>query len=245
MTGSSRELGVPTADSGEPDIAETTARYLADELSAADAAAFEARVAAEPQIYRDIDFSLRLKEGLATLEERAELAPLMTRDRRRVFAAAAIAAAMAVLVGVVWFSRTASHAGPIILARARAELLDESGKPLPLAGRVTLVRTRGLVQADEVTLPTARATIELSVLPPGAEAEARYSVLLNRRETGRSTPAAGEIRGLTVDAGGYLDVFVDSSTLKPGAYAITLRAEGGESRVPEGEIAFVVVPSSL
>jgi hypothetical protein len=234
---------VSIADSDELDMAESAARYLADQMSAAEAAAFEARVAMEPQLYRHIDFSLRLKEGLATLHDQGKLAPLLTRDRRRVFAAAAVAAAIALLVGVVWLTRTASHAEVIRVARAGAELLDESGKPLPVAGRVTLLRTRGGGgQASEVTLPSARATIEFVLLPPSVDGRARYRVFLNRREDVGGSAAAGELRGIIADANGYLDIFVDSSTLKPGAYAIELRAEGGEGHVAEDEVAFVVLP---
>ena len=229
-----------SADSVEPGLAETAARYLADELSASDAAAFEARVAAEPQLYRDIDFSLRLKEGLATLEDREELGPLLTRDKRRVFAAAAIAAALALLVGVVWLSRTAPRAEVVTLARVGADLLDESGNPLPAAGRVMLVRTRGGGRENEVKLPPRRASIEWAMLPPRVEGAPRYSVFLNRRADGEGSARVGEIRGVAVDASGYLEVFVDSSTLKPGMYAITLQAEGVKALISEGEVAFVV-----
>jgi hypothetical protein len=233
-----------TADSGELDLAETTARYLADQLDAADASAFEARVAAEPRLYRDIDFSLRLKEGLATLQDRGELASLMKPDRRRVFAAAAIAAAIALLVGVVWLSRTASHAGAVTLARAGEALLDDAGKPLPTTGRVMLVRTRGDLGAREVTLPAARASIELLLEPPSIEGRPQYHIFLKRQDGGAIDAKVGELGSVAVDASGYVDVFVDSSTLKPGMYAIALRTEGGgESPIPAAEVAFVVVPS--
>jgi hypothetical protein len=241
MTGSSAGGGGSAADSGEFGVADTAARYLADELSAADAAAFEARVAAEPQLYRDIDYSLRLREGLATLRDRGELVPLMRRDRRRAFASAAAIAAAALLIGIVWLSRTAQHSEPVILARAGAQLLDESGKALPIGARVTLLRTRGAARVNEVMLPAARAAIELVLLPPSLVREARYTVFLIRR-VGEGSPVRGEIRGVTVDASGYLDLFIDSSTLEPGAYAIELRTGDGETGVPEGEIAFDVIP---
>jgi hypothetical protein len=231
---------VLSTHSVELGLAETAARYLADELSATDAAAFEARVEAEPRLYRDIDFSLRLKEGLATLEDREELAPLLTRDRRRVFAAAAIAAAIALLVGVVWLTRTAPRAEVVTLARVGTDLLDESGNPLPVAGRVTLVRTRGGGQANEVKLPAGRASIEWALLPPRVDGPPRYSVFLNRRADGDGSARVGEIRGVAVDANGYVEVFVDSSTLKPGMYAITLQAEGGKALISESEVAYVV-----
>ena len=232
-------------DSSEPDMAETTARYLADQLSAADAAAFEARVAAQPQLYRDIDVALRLKEGLATLQERGELAPLLARDRRRVFAAAAIAAAIALVVGALWLGRTAPHAEAVILASAEAALLDASGKQLPVAARVTLVRTRGGVQANEVTLPAARAALELALVPPSIDGRVRYRVSLNRTESGGSVAKVGEIRDVTVDASGYVHLFIDAATMTPGIYAIALQAEGDEDRAPRGEVGFVVLPARM
>jgi hypothetical protein len=225
--------------SGEPDVAETTARYLADELNAADAAAFEARLAADPRVYRDIDAKLRLKEGLAVLRDRGELAPLTVRDRRRLFAAAAVAAAIALLIGVAWLSRTAPR-GPVVLARAAEALLDASGKPLPVALRATLMRTRGDAHRNQLALPGTRSAIELALAPSSADGATRYDILLERRES-RGSVRIAEIRGVSVDATGFVDVFVDASALRPGTYGIALQAEGA----PGGdEIAFAVVPAA-
>ncbi len=43
------------------------ARYLADQLSPAEAEAFEAYYTQHPSMVREIEYALRLKEGLATL----------------------------------------------------------------------------------------------------------------------------------------------------------------------------------
>jgi hypothetical protein len=228
-------------DSAELDVAAIAPRYLAGDLSEADAATFEARIASEPRLYRDIDLSLRLKEGLARLQARGELEPIVRQGRRRFLIAAAIAAALLVVVGLVWVSRTGLRGESVTLARSAAELVDAQGRPLPVAARVLLARTRGGMGANEVRLPEARAAIELLLLPPRGEEQTRYRISIKRRDAAATTQVA-RMQGVAADASGYIDVFVDASTLRPGNYAMEVQREGDGDNFAagEGEVAFDV-----
>jgi hypothetical protein len=224
------------------DPVEISARYLAGELSDLEAASFEARVAQEPELYRDIELRLQLREGLAVLQAKGELEPLLGSRRRTVRIGLAIAASIiALLIGIVWFFRMSTHAEIVILASSAAELLDANSKPLPIAARYVLVRTRGTEQRNDVPLPPSRSTIELALLPSSMDARARYRISLKMQKSGAPAKPVGEIRGVAADADGYLDIFVDSSHLSPGTYEIASQTEGNEL-VSASTISFVVPP---
>src|SRR5262245_54003562 len=84
----------------------SVARYLAGQMDEAEVAEFEAQYAQDPEVVRDIERTLRLKEGLAELKERGEL-ELLLRSRaasrwysRPAVGLAAAAAISALAVGV-------------------------------------------------------------------------------------------------------------------------------------------------
>ena len=53
------------------DAEHVIARYLAGQLSAAEENGFEEYAAGHPEIFREIESTLRMKEGLAVLRDRA------------------------------------------------------------------------------------------------------------------------------------------------------------------------------
>ena len=80
------------------------ARYLAGQLSTAESAAFEAHYTSHPEVVREIERTLRLKEGLAVLRDRGELDALL-QQRNYWRPAMGLAAGIAVLVIGVWLDR--------------------------------------------------------------------------------------------------------------------------------------------
>src|ERR1700722_4712654 len=58
---------LPMMDTPRIDAEHMVARYLAGQLSAADEVSFDRYAADHPEILRDIESTLRLKEGLAVL----------------------------------------------------------------------------------------------------------------------------------------------------------------------------------
>src|SRR3569833_2987010 len=117
------------------------ARYLADQLSPQEAEAFEAYYTQHPSMVREIEYTLRLKEGLATLRDRQQLDGLMKARRWRWALPLSIAAAIAGAALGTWTWYGTSAAPPV--AAGTLEALLENGRPtLPLGGKYMLVRVR-------------------------------------------------------------------------------------------------------
>ena len=89
------------------------ARYLADQLSPAEAEAFESYYTQHPSMVREIEYELRLKEGLATLRDRGQLDALLKARRWRWALPLSIAAAVAGAALGTWTWYGSSDAAPI------------------------------------------------------------------------------------------------------------------------------------
>src|SRR5512138_3501948 len=88
------------------------ARYLADQLSPAQAEEFEAYYTQHPSMVREIEHALRLKEGLATLRDRGQLDALLKARRWRWALPLSIAAAVAGAALGTWTWFGSPSAGP-------------------------------------------------------------------------------------------------------------------------------------
>ena len=141
------------------------ARYLAGQLDDAQSAAFESYYAQHPEVVRDIERMLRLKEGLAVLEERGELKALV-RKRDYWRPGLGLAAGIAVLVVGVWL--WIGHATIAPVTSTIAALTGSSGQPLHVASTHMLVKMRGPPVVVGIPLPKERSAIEL--LPEHAAA---------------------------------------------------------------------------
>jgi hypothetical protein len=201
-------------------------RYLADQLNAADAAAFEAYYTQNPDMVRDIERTLRLKEGLAVLRERGELDSLI-RARPRWTLPLALAAALAAAVIGAWLWMAHSAATP--LAGALAELADSSGRPVPVASTLVLARTRGGAPTIEIPLPPERGAIELRMLPSSRTANERYQATVSRINVAGVTSPLGDVRGLRTSEEGFVTAYLDTAKLQPGRYSLELQPERSDS----------------
>src|SRR5688572_20915 len=116
-------------------------RYLADQLTPAEAEAFEAYYTQHPSMVKEIEYALRLKEGLATLRDRGQLDGLMRARRWRWAVPLSIAAAVMMTVTAVWTWRGIEIDSPV--AATLEGLASGRESSLPLAGKYLLVRVRG------------------------------------------------------------------------------------------------------
>jgi hypothetical protein len=205
------------------------ARYLADQLSPEEAAEFEAYYVEHPSMVREIERTLRLKEGLATLQDRGQLEALM-RARRGWAIPLSVAAALAVAVVGGWAWLRAPDTGPV--ASSLEELVAESKSPLPLAGKYLLVRVRGGEAALEIPFPAQRSALELQMLPSAGTAGAPYRVALERVESEGRADRVGEANALRPGADGLVTAVLDSARLQPGRYAVELAPEQADGTVP-------------
>lgn len=208
------------------------ARYLADQLSPAEAEAFEAYYTQHPKMVREIEYALRLKEGLATLRDRQQLDALLKARRWRWAMPLSIAAALVgVLIGTwTWYG---APGGPSPVAASLTELATGSSAAIPLGGKYLLVRVRSAEPTPlQIPIPAERSALELQVLPGGGAEGAPYRLTLDRLGSEGKSDHVGDISGLKPGADGLVAVWLDSAQLRPGRHSVELTSERGEASAP-------------
>jgi hypothetical protein len=208
------------------------ARYLADQLSPEEAAAFEAYYTQHPSMVREIEYTLRLKEGLATLRDRQQLDGLMKARRWRWALPLSIAAAIASAALGTW-TWYGSPTLPPVAAGTLEALLENNQATLPLSGKYLLVRVRSAEQVPlEIPLTAQASAVELQVLPAGGAAAAPYRLVIETHPAeGKATPIA-EVTGLVPGSDGLVAAWLDSERIQRGQYTVELASERGESAAP-------------
>lgn len=196
-------------------------RYLAGQLTAADEAAFEAFAAEHPEVYRDVERVLRLKEGLAILQDRKQLAPLVQSRSWRSYLPLAAAAVILLSCGVLLWTRH-RQAPPMILAAATADFAQPSSKSSPLVGSYVLLRSRDASTTAPIELPAQRGIVQLRILP-ATLGDPPYTARLIRLSPQGPQDSVGETTGLLASRTDlYVTVYVDTTTLTSGEYEIVL-----------------------
>lgn len=195
-------------------------RYLAGQLSDAEADAFEQSLEGNPELARDIERVARMKTGFAVLERRGELAELLKkheapRTYRKAWLAAAAVAVFA--LGFLAFRDTQIQA-PTLLAGSLAALSRHSDSPVPLRASVAMARARGMgPDAELESTGTKPAAAELEIAT-GAAPGTRYTAEL-LASGGATVGTAGK---LAADADGVVNLFLSLHALPPGAYLLRL-----------------------
>lgn len=208
------------------------ARYLADQLSPQEAEAFEAYYTQHPSMVREIEYTLRLKEGLATLRDGQQLDGLMKARGRRWALPLSIAAAIAGIALGTWTWYGSSAAAPIAAGSLEA-LLENGQATLPLGGKYMLVRVRSAETAPlAVTLPAEHSAIELQVLPAGGATAAPYRLVLQLQRAEGKPKALAEVTGLVPGPDGLVTTWLDSERIQRGRYTLELASEAGDSAAP-------------
>lgn len=212
------------------------ARYLADQLSPAEAEAFEAYYIEHPSMVREIEQALRLREGLATLRDRQQLDGLMRARRWRWALPLTIAAAVMMAVAGVLAWHGDSRGSPPVAATLQ-ELAGDAKSALPLGGKYLLVRMRGAEPALEIPLPTGRSGLELQMLPaPGIDG-APYQVEVEQVTADGRTTVFGRIHGLTPGPDGLVSAVLDSARLQSGRYVVQLTPARVDETTPAERFA--------
>ena len=209
-------------------------RYLAGQLSDAEADAFEARLESQPELARDVEQISRMKTGFAVLERRGELAKLLAHPvappKRR---AAWMAAAAAVFVGATGFLvlRQAESPTPAtLLAVSLNALSRHSDSPIPLRTSVSLARARGLgpdAVLDSSGAAPGAAVLELAT---GGDAGTHYSIELLAIDSAGARPVA-KLPDAASDDSGAMHLFVSLQAVKPGRYLLRLTPPSGGTPV--------------
>ncbi len=215
-------------------------RYLADQLTDAERSAFEARLALDPDVLRELEATARLKAGLQKLRDTGQLDALVAEQRSRTPLFFSAAAAVAVLVLGISLLRWNADGGAPMLAASISKLVDQSGSPLPIASTYAVYRKRDAYDA-EIELPASRQAIKLRVLPELRAPQASYRAALSLSVmTALLTPPVESSSCKRLETG----LSRCSSThrnLAPGKYQLVIESETRVDGSPGAEMFLIKV----
>jgi hypothetical protein len=223
-------------------------RYLADQLTESERRAYEAALAQDPEVLRELEATARLKVGLDHLRETGKLAGLMRESRlkRTQFALAMAAAIVAVVLGIgLLRSRFLSPQPSMLAATARA-LLDRSGHQLSLVGTQSVFRSRSETYDATIELPSTGGVLKLRVMPDTDQRPARYKALLTRVRDDDSEESLATVADLRPDNDNIIAIYMDLSKFTPGRYRLIVNGEtaDGQSRGSAGSFLLKFVASN-
>jgi hypothetical protein len=243
--GTEREIRMPA--SIFRDNATIASRYLADQLTDTERAAYEVALAEDPEILRELEATARMKVGLARLRTTGELQVLLRQSRffqpQVLVAMAATVAAIVIGIGL-W--RTSFNVGtPQLLAATLGALKNEAGQVLPLAATEAAYRKRAEDYDALLALPSGRVAVELRVFPQTPAPSGRYRIALSRIGDDESNHPVASISGLPASGDGFVEIFMDASKMSAGRYRVVI----ADSLAPQNgagseSLIIKVVPSS-
>ncbi len=215
------------------------ARYLADQLSDAERGEFEAFCAENPEVWREIEATARLKVGLAKLAETGELEGALAKPQgfgafamRHAAGFGAIGVGIAVLIGTVYVMRVPAMGSSIaeVSGRFRSDL------PVSTAVYDFMQMRSGEANTDiakEVSLPSAPKALHFRVAPQ-AKSKPPYRAVLRQISDSGSRMIA-QVDGLELDDGHFVSFFVNSAALVSGMYVLTVEPEDLRSSEQKSE----------
>jgi len=212
------------------------ARYLADQLTDEERGQFEAHLREHPEVVADLEAAARFKVGLGALADQGKLDEALRARSVLIqprWLALAAAVAIAFVAGALWLNRSPTR-GPVLAGTAR-ELLGEDARPLPVAARHVLLRTRSEYDS-QIALPAAPSSVELHILPEAATPNRPHGIALYTDAATGERRKVAELRAVTADAEGYVPAFVRTDRLVPGRYAL----EVWPADAPDAKSAFSI-----
>lgn len=193
--------------------------FIVGRLSEAEQRAFEDRLVRDSALVRELERSLRMREGLQRLRTQGYFTNTVRGVRSsRIWVPALAAAACA---GLALFLSLSPVTGPSpILVASPESPASASVRPL-VASHFTFVSVRGS-SAPDLALPAA-GLIEFRVAPSTQEGVHRYRMMLVRQEQQGTEEPVGSLAGLAVSTDGYVHCYADASRLTPGRYLIRIQ----------------------
>ncbi|HYB66663.1 MAG TPA: hypothetical protein VEC59_15585 [Steroidobacteraceae bacterium] len=197
--------------------------YVSGRLADAERRTFEDRLVRDPELVREFERTLRLREGLEQLKDQAyfvKSAPRTVR-RRLAWVPALAAAALAAVAIILWVQPQSSSTGVL---RASPGSGTATGVAPVVSARFTFVSMRGSSSYD-LDRPVA-GLIEFRASPGGRTADARCRLTLERVGQGGAAEAVGALTDLAPGADGYLHGYADASRLRAGRYLLRVETAG-------------------
>ena len=203
--------------------------FISGRLSDDECRAFEDRLVREPKLVRELERSLRMREGLQQLRTQGYFEKAASRRRRfPSWVPALVAAAGAGLALFLWLPRVTGPS-PILSASLESRVAADV-TPLVTA-HFTFVSVRG-GSAPDLDLPSA-GLIEIRAAPSTNQTVHRYRVSLVRDEEGALAQPVAALAGLAVGADGYVHCYADASRLVGGSYVLRIQPDANTPGMAE------------
>jgi hypothetical protein len=195
--------------------------YVDGRLADNERRTFEDRLLRDPELVREFEQTLRLREGLEQLKQQAYFAgSAPSRARRRfMWVPVAAAAALTAVAIILWALPQVSSTGVL---RAALSPGGATGIAPAVSAHFTFVPMRGSSSYD-LERP-AGGLIEFRASPPARVAGARYRLTLERVGQSGAAEQIGMLSGLVPGADGYLRGYADASRLTAGRYLLRVEA---------------------
>lgn len=200
--------------------------YVGDRLADDERRAFEDRLARDAELVRELEQTLRLREGLERLKEQGYFVRPARHTARRLltWVPALAAAAIAGLAVILWVQPRMASPGVL---RASVESRGAPGLTAAVAAQFTFVSMRGSSSYD-LDRPGA-GLIEFRTSPAGPVAGTRYRLTLARIGPAGAPEPIGTLLDLLPGADGYLHGYADASALTAGRYLLRVKPMGQAS----------------
>ena len=200
--------------------------YIVGRLPDDESHAFENRLVKDPALVRELEESLRLREGLRRLREQGYFRKAASRGVSfRIWLPALVAAAgagVALFLGVyrgTWVHRST---GPSPVLTASLESRFAGVEPL-IAAHFTFVSVRGSSTPD-LDLPSA-GLIEFRAAPVSRIGAPRFRLTLLRQSQGNAFESLGTLAGVALSTDGYVHGYADAARLEPGSYVLRIERD--------------------
>jgi hypothetical protein len=205
--------------------------YVGGRLADEERRTFEERLARDPELVREFEQTLRLREGLEQLKEQGHFASPAPRSARRrlTWVPALAAAALAAVAIILWVQPRAERG---VLLATPGSGTAAGGAPL-VSAHFTFVPMRGGPSYD-LDRP-AGGLIEFRASPEDHSAATRYRMTLERVGQGGTSETLGTLTGLVPGADGYLHAYGAASRLTAGRYRLRIEPAG---EAPGNALAF-------
>jgi hypothetical protein len=201
----------------------TPERYVAGTLPDEEVARFEEMMIDRPALAADVNVRRRIKAGLALLEQRQELDPLLTpASRRPQFLRYAAAAAVLVVVAGLWSTWRGQSVSPI-----EALLTSSEIGATKVAANFMLVRTRGAA-APEFNVQRKAGLVQFRILVDETGG-APFAVRLTATEQSGANAFKDSTIPQTTD--GFAEIYVDPRELSSGDYVLSVRSQSGAEQL--------------
>jgi hypothetical protein len=202
----------------------TAERYVAGTLSAEEIARFEELMIERPELAADVNVRRRIKGGLALLEKRNELAPLLAApsSRPQYLRYAAAASVLVVILGL-WSTWRGGPAPPLQALFNAHEIGAAKG-----AASFMLVRTRSRdLPTYSVQRSAGPVLFRMLVDDPDA---APFAVHLVAGEKPSVAKPFNE-SSIAQATDGFAEIYLDPRELESGYYTLSLKTSSGAEQL--------------